>query len=80
MIRNYNKPGDKVVLTISDNPKELYAINVSSYLDQPSNYVNMQVRFATLPDGTHYAQTVTVSGAKRNLIVVDQSMNFVPRQ
>ena len=79
VISNYFKPGDSIVLTVVDNPKALYSVNVSSYLSQPSDAVTMQVRYAKLPDGTSYASTTTVNGQSKGLTVVDQSSNFAPR-
>jgi hypothetical protein len=57
--------------------KSLSAVDVSSYLSSPSDAVTIQVRYAALPDGTHYAATQTVNGQSRGLKVVDQSTNFV---
>jgi hypothetical protein len=79
VISNYLKPGDSIVLTISEKPKALYSVNVSSYLSGPSDAVTMQVRYAALPDGTHYASTTTVHGQTKNLTIVDQSTNFALR-
>ena len=79
VISNYNKSGDSITLVLSDNPKALYSINISSYLSGPSDAVTIQARFASLPDGTHYVSNTTVNGVSKNLSVVQQSMNFTPR-
>ncbi|MGC9992195.1 MAG: hypothetical protein ABSD52_07370 [Candidatus Cybelea sp.] len=79
LISNYLKQGDSIVLTLRNNPKALTSIDVSSYLDQPSDGVTMQVHFASLPDGTRYAATTTVNGQSKNLTIVDQSTNFTAR-
>jgi hypothetical protein len=79
LISNYLKQGDAVVLTLRNNPKTLTSIDVSSYLTQPSDGVTMQVRFASLPDGTRYASTVTVNGQNKNLTIVTRSTNFTTR-
>jgi hypothetical protein len=79
LISNYLKQSDAIALTLRNNPKSLTSIDVSSYLDQPSNGVTMQVRFASLPDGTRYASTTTVNGQSKNLTIVDRSTNFSAR-
>jgi hypothetical protein len=79
LISNYLKQGDAIALTLRNNPKTLTSIDVSSYLAQPSDVVTMQVRFASLPDGTRYASTTTVNGQSKNLTIVDGSTNFAPR-
>ncbi|HLY02037.1 MAG TPA: hypothetical protein VKR56_06005 [Candidatus Cybelea sp.] len=79
VISNYLKQGDAILMTLRNNPKALTSIDVSSYLDQPSDGVTIQVRFASLPDGTRYASTTTVNGQSKNLTIVDRSTNFTPR-
>jgi hypothetical protein len=79
LISNYLKQGDAIALTLRNNPKTLTSIDVSSYLARPSDVVTMQVRFASLPDGTRYASTTTVNGQSKNLTIVDGSTNFAPR-
>jgi hypothetical protein len=79
LISNYLKQGDTIALTLRNNPKTLTSIDVSSYLTQPSDVVTMQVRFASLPDGTRYASTTTVNGQSKNLTIVDRSTNFTAR-
>lgn len=79
LISNYLKQGDAIALTLRNNPKTLTSIDVSSYLARPSDVVTMQVRFASLPDGTRYASTTTVNGQSKNLTIVDRSTNFAPR-
>jgi hypothetical protein len=79
LISNYLKQGDTIALTLRNNPNTLTSIDVSSYLTQPSDVVTMQVRFASLPDGTRYASTTTVNGQSKNLTIVDRSTNFTAR-
>lgn len=79
VISNYFKPGDSIVVTVSDSPKAISSVNVRSYLSQPSDGVTIQVRYAKLPDGTSYAAMTTVNGQSKNLSIVDQSSNFAPR-
>jgi hypothetical protein len=79
LISNYLKQGDAIVLALRNSPKALTSVAVTSYLAQPSDVVTMQVRFASLPDGTHYASTTTVNGQSKNLTIVDRSTNFKPR-
>lgn len=79
LISNYLKAGDSIVLTLRNSPKALTSVDVTSYLDQPSDAVTIQVHFASLPDGTRYAATTTVNGQSKNLTIVDQSTNFTAR-
>lgn len=56
-ISDYLKAGDSVALGFDSNVKKIRSYNVKSYLDDPKNdAVTMAVSFASLPDGTNFAQ------------------------
>ncbi len=59
--KNYAKPGDSMVLDFAMATKKLAALNVNSYLADPSQAVTLAVQFATLPDGTNYPASVVVN-------------------
>jgi hypothetical protein len=80
VISNYNKPGDAITATFSVNPKALVAATVATYNEGPGDPVAIQVRYATLPDGTRYPATLTVNAPAMGLTIADQNMNFTPRQ
>ena len=75
-VRNYVKPGDSVQLIFNAQKKELEAINVSSYLDGPSDTVTLSARFSQLPDGTNHVDSAVVNGVSKNLTVNIQNMNY----
>jgi hypothetical protein len=80
VISNYLKPGDSIVVTMSEQPKALSSAAISTYLSGPSDPVSVQVRYANLPDGTFYAASTTVNGQSKSLTIVDRAMNFTLRQ
>ncbi len=53
--RDYKLPGDALAITMDVGTNRLAGIRVSSYLDKPSNPVDLDVTMGTLPDGTVYS-------------------------
>jgi hypothetical protein len=60
-IADYARPGDSVLLDFRTDLRKLVRLQAASYLDDPSRAVEIDVRYATLPDGTNHPQTVEVS-------------------
>jgi hypothetical protein len=69
VIQNYYKPGDKVTLRFDTKQKQLAAISVNSWMDNPQDVMNLTVAFGKLPDGTNHVSTVTVEGVSKQLTV-----------
>jgi hypothetical protein len=69
VIHNYYKPGDTVTLNFDKNQKQLQAISVASYMDDPKDVMNLTVAFGRLPDGTNHVSTTTVEGVSKQLTV-----------
>jgi hypothetical protein len=79
VMSGYSKPDDSVVLTVRTSaPKALVAYNVSSYLNDPSDVVTIQAHFSSLPDGTRYVSSATVSGQSNGLTISQVSSAFEP--
>lgn len=56
-IKNYIKDGDSLALGFDSAAKKIRSYNVSSYLENPKDDpVKLAVNFASLSDGTNYAQ------------------------
>ena len=74
VFRNYAKPNDSMNLDFNMSTKKLAALNVNSYIDDPSQPVSLAVQFAMLPDGTSYpANTVLNAPAKAIQVTVTNS-------
>jgi hypothetical protein len=69
IIHNYDKPGDTVTLRFDKNQKQLQAISVASWMDDPKDAMNLTVTFAKLTDGTSHVSTVTREGVAKQLTV-----------
>ena len=79
VIHNYVKPDDSMTLTINKEQKALQSIQIASYMDGPSDGMNLTVRFDRLPDGTNHVSSTTVEGVSKQLTVATQNGNYQKR-
>jgi hypothetical protein len=69
-IKNYLKDGDSVALGFDSAAKKIRSYDVNSYLDNPKdNPVKLDVSFASLPDGTNYAQQTVLDAPGKKIQV-----------
>jgi hypothetical protein len=74
IFKDYAQPGDQMVLTFNLAKKKMEHVGVDTYVQQPSQAVNLMAQFATLPDGTNYVrQTVLNVKAKEMVITTTNS-------
>ena len=79
VIHNYVKPDDSMTLTINKDEKQLESIKIASYMDGPSDGMNLTVRFDRLPDATNHVSSSTVEGVSKQLTVATQNANYQKR-
>jgi hypothetical protein len=69
-IKNYLKPGDSVALGLDSSTNKIRSYGVQSYVENPKNDpVKLAVTFATLPDGTNYAQQIVLDATGKQVQV-----------
>jgi len=73
---NYEKSGDSLDVSINLANNQMKGISVASYLDDPSDAVNLGVIMSALPDGTQYASQTTLDAPAKNLTVVVQNSGY----
>jgi hypothetical protein len=76
VVANYVKPQDSVTLVFDKSQKRLLSMNISSYLDDPSDAVKLNVDFADLPDGTNHVAGLVIDGASKHLSVAMTNTNY----
>ena len=76
LIRNYIRNGDSVTIIFDKDQKQLVSISIHSWMDDPSDVMNLSVRFDKLPDGTSHAAGATIEGVRKHLTVVTQNDNY----
>jgi hypothetical protein len=71
---DYIQPNDQMAVDVDAKAALLSALSVATYLEKPEDAVTLNVRFATLADGTSYtAQTALEAKAKNIRVVVENS-------
>jgi hypothetical protein len=75
-IADYARPGDSVLLDFRTDLKKLVRLQAASYLDDPSEAVDIDVRYAALPDGTNHPASIEVSEQRTAMRVMIEAQDF----
>jgi hypothetical protein len=75
-IKNYVKPGDSMTIFFNKTQKQISSIKIASYMDDPTDGMNLSVQFSSLPDGTSHVSAVTIDGVKKQLMIATQNSNY----
>jgi hypothetical protein len=79
VISNYIKKGDNMTLVIDKAQKSLASISIASYIDDPSDPVNVSVQFGKIPGGPNHVTSETINGVKKELTIQIQNTNYQKR-
>jgi len=73
---DYAQPGDRMTLTFDPASKKIVALSVDTYMGQAKDAVTLQVRMASLPDGTNYSQQTVLKASAKQLVVTTTNSNY----
>jgi hypothetical protein len=76
LIRNYIRNGDSVTIIFDKDQKQLVSISIHSWIDDPTDIMNLSVRFDKLPDGPSHASGATIEGVRKHMTVVTSNDNY----
>lgn len=76
VFKNYAQPGDQMTIKFDSQTKKIASIDVNTYTDKPSEVVTLAVQFASLPDGTNYAQNTVLNATAKKLVVKTTNSNY----
>jgi hypothetical protein len=76
VINGYYKPKDSMTIVFDKEQKQLVSISVASYLDDPSDAVNLTVRMSRLPSGVSHVDSAVLDGVSKQLKVAIQNSNY----
>jgi hypothetical protein len=68
-LRDYSKPGDVLSVEVDPASNRVIGLTVATYLDDAKDAVTLNVRFASLQDGTGYPATEALVAKAKNLSV-----------
>jgi hypothetical protein len=74
--RNYEKPGDNLGVEIDLQSSRPIGIKVSTYLDDATDAVSLDVRMGQLGEGAVYPSEVTLRAVAKNLTVTVQNSGY----
>ena len=76
VIVNYEKPGDRLTVTVDPSTNRVLGLSVDTWADAPSDKVTLTVTMATLPGGISYAATSNLYIASKGLGVTVNNGNY----
>jgi hypothetical protein len=79
VISNYIKRGDNMTLVIDEAQKSLASVTIASYMDDPSDAVNVSVQFSKIPGGPNHVASETIDGVRKELTIQIQNTNYQKR-
>jgi hypothetical protein len=68
-LRDYAKPGDMLSVEVDPASNRVMGLTVATYLDDAKDTITLDVRFASLQDGTGYPATEVLVAKAKNLSV-----------
>jgi hypothetical protein len=66
---DYEMPGDNLSVSMDTASNRLLGLGVATYIDNPKDAVTLAVTLGSLPDGTGYANEITLNAASKKLTV-----------
>lgn len=76
VISNYVKQGDNMTLVMNKPQKALVSVSISTYLDDPSDAVKVNVQFSKIPNGPNHVTTEAIDGVKKQLRIEILNTNY----
>jgi hypothetical protein len=76
VISNYIKQGDNMTLVMDKTQKDLVSLAIATYLNDPSDALNVSVEFANIPGGPNHVSAETINGESKHLTVAIQNSNY----
>ena len=73
---DYAQPGDRMTVTFDPASKKIISLSVNTYMGQAKDAVTLQVRMASLPDGTNYSQQTVLNASAKQLVVTTTNSNY----
>lgn len=76
IFHDYALAGDSMSLDTDRADHRMRALQVHTWLQSPQAVVNLQVEFATLPDGTNHPARTTLEVPAKNLHIVNTNSDY----
>jgi hypothetical protein len=70
------EPQDSMTLSFDKEQKQIVGLQLASYLDDPTDALNLTVKMARLPNGPSHVYSVVVNGVSKQITVAIQNSNY----
>ena len=75
-IKDYEKPGDTLGIELDSATNQILGLSVASYLADAKDAVTLDVKMATLTDGTGYPAKIVLDGKAQNIKVTVSNSDY----
>ena len=76
VIQNYLKPNDSMTIFFNKDRKQISSIRIASYMDDPTDGMNLNVQCSSLPDGPSHVSSTTIEGVRKQLTIKTQNSDY----
>lgn len=76
VIQGYLKQGDSVTIFFNKEQQAIQSLQISSYLDDPTDVVTISAQYGQLPDGPNHVSSMLVNGVSKQLTVEILNTNY----
>jgi len=74
--KNYEQPGDQMVVAFDPTAKKIANLNINTYMGEAKDAVTLMVDFSSLPDCTNYAEKTVLNVAAKQIVVTTLNTNY----
>lgn len=79
VFKDYAQAGDQMTIGFNSTSRKIQSVNVNTYLNDPKDVVTLAVTFASLPDGTNYAEKTVMDVKAKQMQVTTMNSNYAKR-
>jgi hypothetical protein len=65
-----------MTLVLDTSQKQLLQVQITSYMNDPKDAVNLTVQFSRLPDGTNHVSNLVIDGVSKQMNIAIQNSNY----
>ena len=76
VVHNYLKPQDSMILVFDTSQKQLLRVQITSYMRDPKDAMNLTVQFSRLPDGPSHVSNLVINGVSKQMDIAIQNSNY----
>jgi hypothetical protein len=76
VLSNYVKQGDNMTLVYDKTQKSLMSLTIATYLNDPSDAVEVNVQFSRIPNGPNHVSGETINGVSKHLTIAIQNSDY----